>query len=83
MCGGQPDANCLRRGFHHQTCRPSPRDSSGERVAEGRVRGRATGHKRATAGAGGETPPADEDVRDTAGEDACATKPRVFTLDAL
>jgi hypothetical protein len=32
------------QAFHHQTCRPSPRDLSGERVAEGRVRGCATGH---------------------------------------
>jgi hypothetical protein len=32
----------------HEVCRPSPRDLSGERVAEGRVRGRAIGHTRAT-----------------------------------
>jgi hypothetical protein len=32
----------------HQTCRPSPRDSSGERVAEGRVRGCASARERAS-----------------------------------
>jgi hypothetical protein len=36
---------CSTRGFcPHEICRPSPRDLSGERVAEGRVRGCATCH---------------------------------------
>jgi hypothetical protein len=49
-CYPELDAGALSlsaASARHELCRPSLRDLSGERVAEGRVRGRAIGHERA------------------------------------
>jgi hypothetical protein len=42
LCGSGAPCTQRDRFTEHEVCRPSPRDFSGERVAEGRVRGCAT-----------------------------------------